>query len=359
MNKIFITGGTGFLGNQLIHDLAKDGHRLVLLCRNKSGRRVTEKIRFWSQSPYSHLIEWIEGDLNKPFLGISADQLKRLKGQICSVYHLAALVKFEESLEDELIATNLIGTQNVLDFSAAVGVSDFNYVSTAYTVGKSDFGVEALYDLNRPFLNPYEKSKCYAEHKVMAMKDSFSNVAIFRPAIIVGDSQTGEALSPFTLYGFIRGLEVFKKRLIRMKEWGKEMIFLEGDPEGTSNFVPVDYVSTVMTAVQKSTIKNGIFHITNPKPPKNGLIFSLIKEIMDIKYISLMKKYNTSEGSKWDEFLHGMLDVYKVYLNRNIRFEDGQTVRLLASIGQSPLHMSEEMLRRIISGYREPMIVKA
>jgi nucleoside-diphosphate-sugar epimerase len=357
MKKIFVTGATGFLGHELIHDLVREGHYLVLLCRDTQSRKVKERIEYWNRSSFAHQIEWVEGNLHAPFLGISRDVISRLKGQITVVYHLAALVKFDFSLEEELTTTNLIGTGHVLDFAEQVGASQFYYVSTAYTLGSSDVGQEKLYDLDRSFLNPYEKTKCLAEHKVMGMEGRFEHIGIFRPAIIVGNSLTGEALSQFTLYGFIRGLEVFKKRLIKMRVWGKETIFLHGDPEGTSNFVPVDYVSRVLNAVLKSPIKSGIFHITNPVPPKNGMIFSLIKEILDIKHINLrnLQKYPLTEPHKWQEFLQSLVEVYKLYLHRNIRFEDGQTNRLLLSVGQTPLNMSEDMLRRIILGYRQPV----
>jgi nucleoside-diphosphate-sugar epimerase len=357
MNKVFITGGTGFLGNQLIQDLVMQGRSLVLLCRNVQSRKVQERIQYWRKSSYSHLIEWVEGDLLKPALGVSDEAVSRLKGQVKTFYHLAALVKFDFSLEEELIATNLDGTQHVLEFAEKIQAKQFYYVSTAYTLGTSNVGVEALYNVDRPFINPYEKTKCFAEHRVMGRRDRFEQVGIFRPAIVVGDSQTGEALSQFTLYGFIRGLEVFKRRLIKMKLWGKEMIYLQGDPEGTSNLVPVDYVSRVLTSILKSPIQSGIFHITNPTPPKNGHIFNLITEICDLKHISLPSRLRDVKinPNKWEEFLHGLIDVYQVYLNRNIRFEDGQTNRLLQSVGQSPLHMNDDMLRRIITGYRQPV----
>jgi nucleoside-diphosphate-sugar epimerase len=358
MDKIFITGATGFLGHQLVYNLVQEGHHLVLLCRNTQSRKITDRIEYWNRSPYASQIEWVEGNLHASGLGISGDVISRLKGQVQAVYHLAALVKFDFSLEEELITTNLTGTGHVLDFAEKVNATQFYYVSTAYTLGSSDIGLETLYDPDRSFLNPYEKTKCLAEHLVMGKKDRFEHVGIFRPAIVVGNSQTGESLSQLTLYGFIRGLEVFKRRLIKMKEWGKGTIFLHGDPEGTCNFVPVDYVSRVLNAVLKSPIKSGIFHITNPVPPKNGMIFSLIKEILDFKHISLrnLHKYPLSEPHQWQEFLHSFVDVYKLYLHRNIRFEDKQTNYLLQSVGQTPLNMSEEMLRRIISGYRLPAV---
>ena len=41
--------------------------------------------------------------------------------------------------------------------------------------------------------------------------------SIIRPAIIIGDSVTGEADSNFTLYGFMKALKVFKRRVEKRK----------------------------------------------------------------------------------------------------------------------------------------------
>jgi nucleoside-diphosphate-sugar epimerase len=349
---IFITGATGFLGKQFITDLLQDGYQVCLLARSQS-RQAKEAKQYWGKSPYTSSIRWVEGDLNQPGLGISASDRQALKGKISTVYHLAALVKFDPELEKELYHTNLVGTRHAMDFSEQVGAHHFYYVSTAYTCGRAETAAEHLHPVDAAFTNFYEKSKCMAEHEVMARKPAFEHIGIFRPSIVVGHSETGIANTPLTLYGFMRGLELFKRRLQKAKQWGMDTLFLQGDPNGTQNLVPVDYVSRVMKAVLVSPIQSGIFHVVNPKPPNNGQIFTMIRDFLDVHSIILkdLQSFPHRGENPLQSMLHSFVEVYRSYLQRNISFDDHHTMNLLHSIGQAPLEMTEEMLSRIIHGY--------
>ena len=115
-------------------------------------------------------------------------------------YHLAALVKFNFELADELFQINYTGTQHAIELAKKLNSKHFLYVSTAYTIGEKELAYEELHPVDTPTNNPYEASKVQAEHLVAQEKDMATS--IIRPAIIIGDSVTGEADSKFTLYGF-------------------------------------------------------------------------------------------------------------------------------------------------------------
>lgn len=349
---IFITGASGFLGKQFITDLVEDGYQVWLLGRKKS-RQVQEAKQHWLASPFASQVHWVEGDLTLPRLGVSSLELSLLRHRIDTVYHLAALVKFDPQLETELYHTNILGTQHAIDFAEAIGARHFYYVSTAYTCGKAEEAREQLHPTEAVFTNFYEKSKCLAEHEVMSRTGSFDHIGIFRPSIVVGHSETGIANTPLTLYGFMRGLDLFKRRLLKAKQWGLETLFLHGDPNGTQNLVPVDYVSRVMKAVLVSPIRSGIFHVVNPKPPNNNQIFTMVREFLGVQSIILkdLKQHSGHTDHPLQHMLHSFVEVYRSYLQRNIRFDDRHTTHLLQSIGQAPLDMTEEMLTRIIHGY--------
>ncbi|WP_253719429.1 SDR family oxidoreductase, partial [Staphylococcus aureus] len=103
------------------------------------------------------------------------------------------------------------------------------------------------------------------------------DVSIFRPSIIVGDSETGEADSEFTLYGFMRALDVFKRRIARSSDKADVIYRVVGSKNATSNFVPVNYVADILALAASKAEAGKIYNITNPSPATNYDLLSLIK----------------------------------------------------------------------------------
>src|SRR5699024_12059551 len=89
--------------------------------------------------------------------------------------------------------------------------------------------------------------------------------SIIRPAIIIGDSVTGEADSKFTLYGFMKALKVFKRRITNKNIETVYRLF--GDSTHTSNFVPVDYDVDVLTVACDYAENQKINNETNNYTP--------------------------------------------------------------------------------------------
>lgn len=343
--NVFLTGGTGFVGKRLIRDLAKKGHNLYVLARSE---KKVEVLYNFLEEKYHQQINIVYGDVTYPMLGVKENDLQELVGNIDKVYHIAALVKFDHDLEETLQAINYDGTVNTLSFADKVNVNSFVYVSTAYTLGKQEAGEETLYSLDNDFNNPYEKTKCKAEHAVFDYKDKF-NVSIFRPSIIVGDSKTGEADSVFTLYGLMRGLELFKKRVER-KDTLKDRVFhILGYGEGTSNFVPVDYVVDVLSLACEHAEQGKIYHITNPDAPSNEKVLTLIKE--HLKFDRFGTTNELSSLTKEELMMNSMIGPFRDYLNRNIQFTCKNTQVLLNKVNRQVLNMDDKMLEIIISGY--------
>ena len=105
--KIFLTGGNGYLGKQILQDLADRGHELVLFSRGKPDEK-------WSR------FEWIKGDCNNLKACVDAMQGKNLD----AVLHVAALpaptdmrgtAEFDD-LEHvgDTMQTNVMGLYNML-----------------------------------------------------------------------------------------------------------------------------------------------------------------------------------------------------------------------------------------------------
>ncbi|KPB03142.1 SDR family oxidoreductase [Bacillus sp. CHD6a] len=345
--NIFLTGATGFLGGRLIRNLLEGEHTVYILARNmKKATALKEDLPVSLQERVTIL----NGDIGKPEFGISSDQFAAITNKIDIFYHLAALVKFDHHLRDTLMEMNYHGTKNALEVAVTIGVKKFIHVSTAYTVGVSNLGQEKLYNLQQNFNNPYEESKALAEHEVMRYQDKM-DVSIFRPAIIVGDSKTGEADSNFTLYGFMRGLELFKRKLERKNY--EERVHLVGSKDGTSNLVPVDYVADILTIAANKAEKNTIYNITNPTPPTNREILETIKEHLHFHSLGIYEKDTNFSLTPVELQLNSLIDVFGPYLDRSISFADQNTQKLLKDSPVAHLNMTKEILEIIIRAYFE------
>lgn len=330
---------------ELIHGT---GHHLYILARN---RKKAEQLKDSFTTEEQHRLHLITGDITLPSFGMEDELISSLTGKIDCFYHSAALVKFDESLREELFAINYEGTKYALELAKKLRVRKFFYVSTAYTVGKRHTGVEVLYPEDDSYHNPYEESKVKAEHLVFSYGDEM-DVSIFRPSIIVGDSKTGEADSEFTLYGFMRALDIFRRRIVRKNESGNNRVYrVVANPIGTSNFVPVDYVAEILALAITKAEPYGIYNITNPNPPTNAEVLDMFQDALGFHRLTTVDDHHNYELSPEEEKLNEMIDTFKVYLASDITFKDDNTKKLINGTDIHHLHMSREMLEMIIHAY--------
>lgn len=340
--NIFMTGATGFLGGRLARELIARGHKLCVLAR------TPEKVKAMFAQDELRSIDVLAGDLTAPLLGADSSFIDKNIHSFDLVLHMAALVKFDEELREELFETNLTGTKQALALAKALNSPRFFHVSTAYTLGVKEIGDETLYETDQAFLNPYEESKAHAEAEVWAARKEI-DVSIFRPAIIVGDSKTGEADSKFTMYGYMRALEVFKRRLERRGS-PDGTIRLIGSKNGTSNLVPVDYVADVLLAAIEHARPSTIYNVTNDTPPRNETMLEYMKQALAFPHLRITDM-PTSSLSNVEQTFNEMVKVFNPYMNRNIAFDDKNTKQLLSDAGYKPLNLNERSLRRIVNAY--------
>ena len=121
--KIFITGGTGFIGRNTVELLTKTNHQLVLLTRK------TSNTSFLSELSNQKVII-IEGDLT--------DELTLLNGMkgCDSVINIAAHYTFWEPDKKIYSKVNIRGTQNVMECALKSGIKKIVHISTAGVFGK-------------------------------------------------------------------------------------------------------------------------------------------------------------------------------------------------------------------------------
>src|ERR1700712_3209407 len=181
-----LTGFPGFLAGRLVPRLLADDDeaRIVALVEP----RMVERARTLAPDG----VDVQPGDITDPTLGLDARTYDRLAAEVVKVFHLAAV--YDLAVGAELAErVNVEGTQHVLDFCArAANLERHHYISTAYVAGeRSGLVLEDDLAKGQAFKNFYESTKFAAEVIVRASMDAVPTT-IYRPAIVVGDSQTGE-----------------------------------------------------------------------------------------------------------------------------------------------------------------------
>lgn len=345
--NIFLTGSTGFVGTRLVKELLAEEHNLYALVRTEEkAKKVLEKL----PPNAKNQITFLYGDITEQGLGLSDEQKERLVDNIDVVYHIAAYLSFDPSEKERTFAINVEGTRNVLEFAKDIKVKKFFHVSTAYTLGTSPFGAEELHPINNTFVNYYEESKCHAEHLAVEYKDVF-DLSIFRPAIIIGDSVTGEADTTFALYGILKGLSFLKKRTKRNPELLTKPLRVICSKDNGSNFVSVDYVVKVLHAGLKEAEKNKIYHIVNMNLLTHDMIFDLLKETIGLPNLEMVPLDFDGELGREEKILNDSMEVFHEYFRKDVAFDDTNTKELLARINDSPIYLDEKLLGNIISKY--------
>lgn len=337
--KIFLTGATGFVGAQLINNLLEDeSNELYILYRDeyRKNKLITENNK--------ERLHFIKGDITIPDFGVDGKEIAQLPA-MDYFYHLAALVKFDEALRDDLFKINYDGTRHALDFAEKINSNHFLYVSTAYTVGVNEDAKEVLHDINSETNNPYEESKVKAEYLVAA---SNMKTSILRPAIIIGDSITGEADSKFTLYGFMKALKVFKRKMDRVPESENTTYRLFVDNNCTSNLVPVDYVVRVLTHAIPHAENNKIYHITNNEPPENLEVLAIIKKYLNFDQLTVASTNEQHTMNAQEAILNSYIDVFEPYFKKSIVFDETNTKTMLSKVGEDTLKLTPAQLDHII-----------
>jgi nucleoside-diphosphate-sugar epimerase len=151
---VVITGGTGFIGKNLVASLVSRGYKVRCLVRN------TSRVDTLSNSG----VELYYGDLSD----IKALKEATSGGDV--VYHLAAMVS-DWGSKGEFYEVNVEGTRNLLEVSAENGIKRFVYVSTASVLWKYNFWkIQELYDVDESHPYPNSFKDLYNETKAEAEK---------------------------------------------------------------------------------------------------------------------------------------------------------------------------------------------
>ena len=250
--RIFITGATGFIGQQLTQRLADEGNQVVALIRSLS-----------RQDELQHNnVELIEGDL------FSSEALDRAMQNVDEVYHLAAFAKVWAA-DNSFHRINVEGTENVLEAAKNAGVTKVVIASTAGAIGPAIDG-PAHEETTREvdFFNDYERTKYQSEQKALEYVEQGLHIVIANLTRVYGPGLMSTSNSvTFLIDQYARG------------KWK----VMPGDGTSNGNYVFIDdAVNGLILALDKG--RSGDRYIIGGDNATYEQFFDTIAQITGKKY---------------------------------------------------------------------------
>jgi len=274
----FITGGTGFIGRNLIAALGgRSEEPIWVLVRPASRAKLEQLVLEWG-SAGSHVFP-IEGDLQEGLLGISASDRGQLRGRINHLFHLGALYDLGAKAAD-LERANVLGTQNTLQFAHEMEAGCFHLVSSIASAGcyRGTF-TEDMFAEAEGLEHPYFRTKHESEKLVRT--SCRIPWRVYRPGMVVGDSRTG-AIDK------IDGPSYLFKLIQKIRDSLPRWVPLIGFEGGHINLVPVDFVVAALTHLAHVPGMDGLcFHLTDPQDRRIGEVLNLFAKAAHAPTMSL------------------------------------------------------------------------
>lgn len=353
---ILLTGATGLVGRYLLRDLLLRKERVAVIARPSSKLsardRVESIMQYWEHQLGRNLPRpiVIQGDICSDNLGMSVEDAQWVSENCIETIHNAAILRFEaKTAEDEPFRTNLNGTRNVLKFVKEQGIPDFHYVSTAYVCGKTSERVfEDQLDRGQELRNDYEQSKFDAE-KLVRAESGFRNVTIFRPAVIIGDSETGFTSTYHGLFLYLRLIAMLVPMQQRDDD-GKHStpIRLPMNGDEPRNLVPVDWVSSVIAHIVCTPEAHGrTYHLTPEECSTARQVIDSCCDYFNSAGVTYADPDARSEAT--DEFSKAIFDNTKIYESYETSDPEFDRSNVLKWAGHLPCpQIDEAMIHRFI-----------
>jgi NAD(P)-dependent dehydrogenase (short-subunit alcohol dehydrogenase family) len=264
--KYFVTGASGFIGKRLVQKLLeRRGSVVYFLMLERDLGLVDGLYRRWDVDRKRAIP--VIGDVALPALGVSREELATMRGTIAHLFHLAAVYDLQAS-EEALESANVLGTRHVVAFAEAVQAGCLHHVSSIAAAGTYD-GVfsEDMFEQAQHLGHPYLRTKHESERVV---REEYTRPwRIYRPGIVVGQSDTGEMDKIDGPYYFFKLIQKLRNVL---PPW-MPAVGIEG---GRLNLVPVDFVVNAMAYIAHVRGLDGkCFHLTDPNPKRVGDILDI------------------------------------------------------------------------------------
>tara|TARA_Y100000590_G_scaffold455692_1_gene604834 strand:- start:2839 stop:3816 length:978 start_codon:yes stop_codon:yes gene_type:complete len=252
--KIIVTGGAGFIGSNLVEQLAKDGHKIIVLDNFSTGRRknldnLKNKIKLIKCNLH------IKGNWEKFFKNIDW------------VFHLAALADIVPSIENPkaYFLSNVNATYNVLEASRKYKIKKI-----VYSASSSCYGIPQNYPTNEneeiKTEYPYSLTKYLAEQLILHWNKVYNLKSISLRFFNV----YGPKARTSGTYGAVLGVFLAQKL-------ANKPFTVVGDGTQTRDFTFVSDVVDAMISAAKSKINNEVINIGSSKTYSVNQLAELLK----------------------------------------------------------------------------------
>jgi thioester reductase-like protein len=266
---VLLTGLPAFGARKMCEEIVRGSPRALVyaVVRNKL---EAEARAFLDELPIAERsrVELIEGDAAAMDLGLSGEEWKRLAREVDRIHHCAG-VSYLGVDETTARHVNVDGAREVLELATACEhLKCLVHHSTAHVSGDRT-GVVLEDDLQKGqrFRNVVEETKARAEKRMRAAMDRVP-IAVVRPSIVVGDSQTGEIDrfdGPYLLI------------LLIVTSPADIALPLPGRGDASLNMVPADYVAKAARILGRDERARGkTFHLVDPAPLTARRVFELV-----------------------------------------------------------------------------------
>src|SRR3954454_4458669 len=262
----FVTGATGFIGRHLVEQLLKRDGDIYVLVREGSTGKLEELIDRWGPEAKER-VKPVLGDLAEPKLGVGDEQIAELKERgIDHFFHLAAIYDMTAD-DDRNEQLNVQGTRNAVQLANELEAGILHHTSSIAAAGEfKGLFREDMFDEGQKLPSAYHRTKFESER--IARSESKVPWRVYRPAIVVGHSETGEMDK-------IDGPYYFFTAIKRLRHWLPEWVPLVGPELGHTNIVPVDYVAGALDYIAHQPDLDGqAFHLIAPKATRSGEVIN-------------------------------------------------------------------------------------
>lgn len=284
MPTVLMTGFPGFLGSQLLPRVLRRDADLSAVCLVQERYRPLAEQRLAELSTthpaIAGRVRLTNGDITVPGLGLDPAQRADLEANVAEIYHLAAVYDLSTPRAFAW-KVNVEGTHNVVEMAGTC--KDFQrlqYVSTCYVSGRYTgiFRETDLQMAGQHFNNYYEETKHHAEVVVQQAIKGGLPATVYRPAIVVGDSTTGETQK---YDGPYYGMQLIARQ-------GKRaFVPVAGDPSAYRfNIIPRDYIVDSISALAAEADTVGkTFNVADPAPLTVKEMFQLFADALGKKLV--------------------------------------------------------------------------
>jgi len=190
--KTLVTGGTGFVGANVVRALLKRGVEVRALVRPRSDTRNLDSLE----------VELVAGDLR------DRGSLEAALDGCDIVYHVGAMYALWARNPREIYDSNVTGTINILEAAGQAGVQKIVYTSSVATIGLPKDGTPGTEEVPLPpedMVSDYKRSKYLAEQEVLKYAQRGLPVVIVNPSFPVGAWDVKPTPSGQIIVNFLRG----------------------------------------------------------------------------------------------------------------------------------------------------------